>query len=44
MRIVDEQHASADEHFTAAGARIEGTIWETLHMKGINEDLRVSIL
>jgi hypothetical protein len=22
---------------------IEETIWETLHMKGVNEDLRVSI-
>jgi hypothetical protein len=36
MTIIDEQHAVADEHFTAdghAGARIEETIWETLHMK-----------
>jgi hypothetical protein len=34
MTIV-EQHAIADEHFTADGhaaARIEETIWETLHM------------
>ena len=41
MTIVDEQHAVTDEHFTAdghAGAKIEETIWETLHMKGINED------
>jgi len=44
MTIVDDHSAIADEHFTAdghAGARIE--IWETLHLKGINEDLRVSI-
>ncbi|MHC2620362.1 hypothetical protein ACVIW2_002394 [Bradyrhizobium huanghuaihaiense] len=36
MAIVDEQHAVADERFTAG---IEETIWETRHMKGIGENI-----
>ncbi|MEK9284633.1 MULTISPECIES: hypothetical protein [unclassified Bradyrhizobium] len=46
MTIVDERHAVDDERFTAdghAGATLKKTIWKTLHMKGINEELRVSI-